>query len=144
MSYQTGVNFKRLVEWIAVTIGAFTCVLVSVAFAQLDQQMFPLPGLYLIEIALLGLIVMGYVVARPRSDTRWNAIPWVAAGIMLAFVILGGFSIGLFLVPALIAFAVTGFVVDLQDEGFMVGHLGLLLLAAVAQGAMMAILVLFA
>jgi hypothetical protein len=83
------------------------------------------------------------VAARHRLGERWNALPWVAAGILLAFVILGGFSIGFYLIPALIAFTVTGMMIDLQTGGSMGQHLGLLLVAAVAQGAIMALLRVF-
>lgn len=144
MNQSTSHNSLRLVEWAAATVGAVNCVLVSVAFVQPNQPMFPLPGLYLIEVALLGLIVIAFVAARPRLDTRWNAVPWVASGLLLTFVILGGFSIGFFLIPALIAFAVTGLMVDLQSAGFNARHLGFFLVAAVAQGAVMALFMLLA
>lgn len=135
------INVKRLLEWIAALIGAVNCIIVPGAFFQSGQTDFPFPFLYFVEIALLGVLVIGFVAARPRLGTRWNALPWVAAGILLAFVILGGFSIGLFLIPAFLAFTITGFLVDLQTGGSMARHFGLLLVAAVAQGAVIMMLV---
>lgn len=135
-------SISRLLEWVLATIGAFNCIIVSVAFAQSKQPMFPLPGLYLLEIAMLGLIVTIYVGLRPRLGTQWVALPWLAAGIILAFVVLGGFSIGSFLIPALLAFAATGVVGDLQAGTSSLPHLGILLIAAVAQAAIMALFIL--
>jgi hypothetical protein len=134
------VDVKRVAEWIAALIGAINCIYVSAAFAQPGQRDFPLPGLYFMEIALLGLLVLGFVAARPRLGERWNALPWVVAGIVLAFVILGGFSIGFYLIPALVAFTITGLLIDLQTGGLMARHLGLLFVAAMAQGTMMVLL----
>ena len=134
------VDIKRLLEWIAAQIGAINCIYVPAAFVQPAQSNFPLPGLYFIEIALLGLLVLGFVAARPRLGGRWDALPWIAAGIMLAFVILGGFSIGFYLIPALIAFTVTGMMIDVETGGSMARHLGLFFVAAVAQGAVMVLL----
>ncbi|HMT20220.1 MAG TPA: hypothetical protein PKE20_03070 [Promineifilum sp.] len=99
----------RVLEWVAALVGAANCVIVPLLFAQPGGRDFPLPGLYFIEIVAVGVLVAIFVALRPRLSPRWNAIPWIAAGIILTFVILGGFSIGLYLIPAAIAFAVTGF-----------------------------------
>lgn len=135
---------KRLAEWIAALIGAVNCILVPFGFAQAGNRDFPLPALYFIEIALLGVLVLAFVALRPRLGRRWNALPWAAAGIILAFVILGGFSIGFYMVPALIAFIAVGALANAQSGGFAVNHVGLFLVAAVAQAALMLLLVLLA
>jgi hypothetical protein len=88
--------------------------------------------------------VLVFVAMRPRLSTRWQALPWIAAGIILPFVILGGFSIGFFLIPALIAFCATGLLVDWQAGGLEARHLGYLLLVAVIQAAVMILAVLLA
>ena len=88
------------------------------------------------------MLVLLFVADRPRLGARWNALPWAVAGITLAFVILGGFSIGFFLIPAFLSFTTTGVLVDLQTGGAIAGHLGFLIVAAVAQAALMALLIL--
>mgnify|MGYP003374854895 CR=1 FL=1 len=93
-------------------------------------------------VPLVGVLVLAFVVARSRPKTRWPALPWVAAGIMLAFVVLGGFSIGPFLIPAFLAFLVTGVLVDVQTGAALARHIGLLIVAAVIQGALMALAIL--
>lgn len=132
-----GTDRRRMLEWIAVLIGAANCIVVSVAFWQGD---FPFPALYLIQIALLGFFVAVFTAMRPQLGTRWNVLPWVAAGILLAFVILGGFSIGPFLIPAFLAFTIVGLLVDAQTHGSISRHAGLLFVAAVAQGALMVLM----
>ena len=133
----------RAGEWLTVLISAVNCVLVPAVFAQSQRPLFPLPGLYFVQIALLGVLVLAFVAARPQLRGRWAALPWLAAGVTLAFVILGGFSIGLFLIPAFIGFVITGVFGDLQAGGAMGRHVGYLLVAAVAQAAVMGLMILF-
>lgn len=125
----------RVGQWLAALVGALNCVLVPALFAE--QNAFPLPGLYFIQIVLVGLGVLGVVAAQPEKGSTWLAWPWAAAGVMLAFVILGGFSIGPYLIPAFLAFVVTGVLVDRPSGGAMARHVGLLLVAAVIQAAVM-------
>ena len=136
-------NASRVAEWAAAVIGAVNCVLVPLLFAQQGSSDFPFPFLYFAEIILVGAFVLIYVATRAGRKAQWRALPWVAAGIMLAFVILGGFSIGFFLIPAFLAFSITGILVDLQTGGAMARHFGLLVVAAVLQGGLMAIVINF-
>lgn len=129
---------RRLLQWLAALIGEMNCLYVPAVFAQSDGTDFPFPVLHFIEIAALGVLVLAFVALRSRLGRRWNALPWIAAGIILAFVILGGFSIGPFLIPALIAFVALGILIDWEAGGSMIAtKFGLLLMAAVAQGAVM-------
>lgn len=140
MTYSHGKSsIARVGEWLAALVGAINCILVPALFAQPGGMDFPFPGLYFIEIAALGVLVLGFIALRPRLSLRWNALPWLAAGIVLAFVILGGFSIGPFLIPALLAFIATGILVDWQTGGAIARNVGLLFVAAVVQGAVMAL-----
>lgn len=134
---------KRLAVWLAALVGAAVCVLVPFLFAQQDG-LWPLPGLYFVQIALVGVFVLLFVAAGwgLQAGRRW--LPWAAAGILLAFVILGGFSISPFLSPAFVAFALVGILVDWPDGGAMARHAGVLLVATVAQAAVMLLATLIA
>jgi hypothetical protein len=134
-------SVMRAGEWIAALIGAVNCILVSMLFARSAGADFPFPALYLIEIALVGVLVLMFVAARPGLKGRSSALPWVAAGIMLAFVVLGGFSIGPFLIPAFLAFLVTGILVDWPPGGAMARRAGVLLVAVVVQAAIMGLMI---
>jgi hypothetical protein len=133
----------RALEWIAALAGAITCVAVPLVFLQPDRADFPLPGLYFVEIALTGVGVLVVVAFRSRLSSRWEIVPWVAAGIVLAFVVLGGFSIGPYLIPALIAFLAVGVLIGWQTGRLHVGYLGYWLTAAIMQAALMLLAVQF-
>lgn len=136
MTHSSGkVSGMRVGEWLAALI-------VPALFAQSGGADFPFPALYFIQIALLGVLVLATVAFRPRPAGRWGAIPWVAAGILLAFVVLGGFSIGFYLIPALIAFVLVGLLIDLQSGGGVGRHIGLFVVAAVVQASAMLVFVL--
>jgi hypothetical protein len=117
---------------------AINCVVVPMFFAQ-QRPLFPLPGLYLIEIAVLGILgLTGLLLVEARSPF-WRGAPWVVAGALLAFVILGGFSIGFFLIPATAAFLLAGFLMNWIESDPVVKYIGLFLIAAVLQVALMLI-----
>ncbi len=96
-----------LVKALAVA-GAANCVIVPLFFASMQQPLFPLPGLYLLEIALVGLAGLASLLPAASPENRWGWVPWAAAGVLLAFVILGAWTIGFFLIPAALAFLVAG------------------------------------
>ncbi|HEX7975977.1 MAG TPA: hypothetical protein VF498_16330 [Anaerolineales bacterium] len=137
----------RLLEWAFAVFGAAVCLAVVDLFAlqQLDE-LWPLPGLYFIEIVLLGLLGVTSRLGdtNPASAALWGAIPWGVGGALLSFVILGGFSIGPFLIPAMLAFWLAGAIADLRQGRSIAGHLGLAVMAALFQGALIfAVLFLF-
>lgn len=133
-----------LLAWVLAIIGAWVCLWVAGAFSaqQLDRldSLWPLPGLYLLEVALVGLAVVISLFLR-----NWNAalviVPWLAGGILLAFVILGGFSIGPFLLPAMLAFWAVGVIADLGGRRKFAVHLELAMIAALLQGGLMLVVI---
>lgn len=134
-------DIRRALEWIAAVIGAATCIIVPAMFVNPGGRDFPLPALYFIEIALLGVLVIAFVATRPKTGRRWHVLPWAAAGIVLAFVILGVWTIGFPMIPAFLAFVIVGALADAQTGGLTGRHVGYLLLAAVAQAAVMILLI---
>lgn len=136
-----GVKGLRLLEWVLTVLAMGVCLAVVFLFAsqQLDE-LWPLPGLYFIEIILLGLLGVASRIGDTSSAGAafWGAVPWVVAGALLPFVILGIFSIGLFIFPAMLAFGLAGAAADLRQKRATAGHLGLAVLIALLQGALMA------
>lgn len=52
-------------------------------FAQ-QRPLFPLPGLYLIEIALLGILgLIGLLLIEGETTLFGSVMPWIAAGSLL-------------------------------------------------------------
>lgn len=132
----------RSVEWVAVFVGAAGSVWVAVVFgSQQFNNLWPTPGLYLLEIVILGLIALfSRLVDTGAVSFDYGAITWVVSGALLAFVILGGFSIGPFIFPSMIAFALAAACGDLRQGRKIPVHIGYALVAAVAQAALIAIL----
>jgi hypothetical protein len=127
-----------LVRGLAI-VAAINCVIVPLLFAQ-QRPLFPLPGLYFIEIISLGILgLTGLLLVESRSPF-WRAVPWIAAGVLLAFVILGGFSIGFFLIPATLAFLLTGYLLNRIEGGRLSKYIGLFLITTILQATLMIVL----
>jgi hypothetical protein len=128
----------RLLEWVFAVFGAAACLAVVAVFAnqQLDD-LWPTPGLYFIEIVLLGLLVVASRVGdKNPAGAAWGAVPWGVGGVLLPFVILGGFSIGPFLFPSMLAFWLAGVAADLRQRRSLAEHFGLAMSAVLLQGVL--------
>ena len=88
----------RTAEWILGIAGALVCTAAAIMFSSQDP-LWPLPGLYLAKIGLAGLLALGAIAVGRNDSGLWAAVPWVASGIVLAFAILGAWTIGLFIAP---------------------------------------------
>jgi hypothetical protein len=128
-----------LVRGLAIA-AAINCVIVPMLFAQ-QRPLFPLPGLYLIEIAVLGILGLTGLLVAETFSPFWRVVPWIVAGALLAFVILGGFSIGFYLIPATIAFLLAGFLLNRIEKGSFSKSIGLFLITAILQATLMVMLV---
>jgi hypothetical protein len=91
----------RWLRYLPPAFGAVNCVAIAGLFATYQQPLFPLPGLYLLEIAAAGLTGL-WAVRHLKHNLLWGI-----TGILLAFVILGAWTIGLYLLPGTAAFLVT-------------------------------------
>ncbi len=125
----------RGAEWVLALVGAVICVGVAILVVSLQpDNLWPAPGIYLLELILLGMLALASR-AADRGGTRidYGAIPWVTGGVLLAFVILAGFSIGPLLFPAMLAFWLAAIAGDLRQNRAILPHLGIALIAAVFQ-----------
>jgi hypothetical protein len=147
---QNGIGHK--LEMGLVLTGGFLNAVVVVIFGALQaaspgtpwQNLFPFPLLYLIEIiALSYLALLPLLREEPGGDRpgRTPALIWISAGGLLAFVILGGFSIGFYLIPGFLAFVIAGVLADRRQNLSFAGHVGAMFLMASLQAAFMLIVV---
>ncbi len=111
-------------------VGALDTLIVPLIFSQGQEPLFPLPGLYLIEIGLVGLLALASIFAR-----RWPLVPWLAGGILLAFVVLGAWTIGFFLVPGFLAFSAAAALWQGPPAASLLRPAGILVLAAFIQAS---------
>ena len=142
----------RKLELGLVLIGGFLNTVVAVIFGAQQatfpgtawQNLFPFPLLYLIEIIALSYLAILPLLRAESIDDRPGWMPaliWISAGGLLAFVILGGFSIGFYLIPGMLAFIAAGILADRRQNLSLTGHIGILFLAASSQAAIMLIMV---
>lgn len=144
MPSQTNLTrLTRIAEWLLAIVAVVNCIVVPFLFIQNQSTLFPLPGLYFIEIALSGVLGLISVVIEHDENSPWHMVPWIVAGILLAFVVLGVFSIGFFLIPATVAFLGVGILGDRRLDRRMVYHVGLFLVAAAVQATIMLTAVVF-
>lgn len=140
------VRIARILEWAFAVLGGVASSFVAGLFLWTATEgftapfgsVFPFPLLYLLEIFFVGLMgaLSVFFNSGPRTSTL-AALPWISAGILLAFVVLGGFSIGPGLVLPMVAFLGAGVFTDLRQGGSLLAHGGLFIVLAVVQALLM-------
>ncbi len=134
---------RRSMEWVMSILGALNCILVAVIFAMPNitgaglTSIWPFPLIYFIEISVLGIVcVIAVGMLRNNSESRWSGIPWICSGVLLALVILGAWTIGFFLIPAMILFLIVGILADRRTQGNIALHLIFYVSAGVVQASL--------
>ena len=98
------------------------------------QSMWLLPGLYFVEVVLLGgLGAFSFIRAGPRA----KFLAWGAAGALLGFSLLGALSVGLIYLPVALVFLVICVTSAVRNKQNLVAGLGVCLAAGLAQMALM-------
>ncbi len=135
----TGPTIRLLLERILAVLAAAACLFLSIGLwrtISANQAMWPLPGLYFVELPALG-ILSALLFLR---DYRFSAtVGWIVSGIYVAFVLLGAFSIGLFYLPIAIMFMMVAVLATVRLEHSILRGLGALLLGALAQAILIGI-----
>ena len=104
------------------------------------QTIWPLPGLYLLEMAVLSLVgAFSAFNDRAEPPRDWGAVTWAVVGIFLAFAVMGAWSIGLFFLPTALMFAVGAILADRRRRRSSLVHAGIGVIAGLAQVALMLI-----
>lgn len=127
-------------RWVA-ALTALACIIVSLAAwrsVSSYQGMWPLPGLYFIEMPLVTLVVAAAFAAGAPSR---GILAWIGLGIVTAFSILGAFSIGMAYVPVALLLAILAVSSDLREGQPLAVHVGVCLVAAMAQTSLMLLVI---
>jgi hypothetical protein len=144
MNTNTGRRSLSL-AWVFTAVGALNCALVPIMFAISEVALqdgrvlaiWPLPLIYFIEIffiGILGVIAMANIQKQPNPF--WLGILWICSGILLAFVILGAWTIGFFLIPAMILFLLVGVTLNNRSQGNIPLHLIYFVAVGIAQSTL--------
>jgi hypothetical protein len=132
----------RPFERILAIAGAGICLVVTVILSGsigAQQNLWPLPGLYFIEMAVLSLVcaLLAFVADNPLSQF----ITWVSVGIFTGFSILGAWSVGFFYLPVAVIFAVIVIRSDLRIKRHIAAHIGVWLIAGLVQVILMLVVI---
>jgi hypothetical protein len=124
-------------ERILAIFAAAYCLIVTVSLwwgISAYEGMWPLPGLYFIEMAVLCLLgAWAFILAIPLG----RSILWGVSGTLFAFSILGAFSVGFFYLPVALVFAVISLTSDIRNKGSILLHLGIFAITGIVQAALM-------
>ncbi len=127
----------RSLERILAVFAALACLFITIAIwrdVSARQVMWPLPGLYFVELPAVGFLA-GFAFFAGTAYT--SRITWAAAGIYVAFGLLGAFSVGLCYAPIAIMFIMLAVLVMVRREEPFLQSLAYFLGAAVVQAALM-------
>jgi hypothetical protein len=136
------VKNRRTLEWIFSILGALNCIIVVVVFtiSQLPQpggillDIWPFPLFYFIEISIIGILsVIAVSMLGSNTKSAWSAVPWVCSGILVAFVILGAWTLGFYLIPAMLLFLFVGIFADRRTLGDTPLHIIFYVVGALSQ-----------
>ena len=98
-------------------------------------SLWPLPGLLLIQVSLLGVVgFLGIALEPQKLSTRWGILIWVVCGVLVGLSILGEVSISVIVLlgaPAL-AFGGAAILADIRRERKILPDLGILVASVIA------------
>ncbi|MBN2500996.1 MAG: hypothetical protein JXB38_09490 [Anaerolineales bacterium] len=140
---------RRLMVWALVVLGSANGVFIAFQFARYQLNtgdrllsLLPLPGLYLLEIGLASILTLLAVWKIQRAESRqWQTVLWSMNGILLAFVILGAWTIGIPLAPSFLAFLIVDILLAGGDRRRLVRGFATLSAAGLIQAVIILILV---
>ena len=124
-------------ERILAIMAAVVCIAITLVFwfsISPYQGMWPLPGLYFVEMVSLGFISTFIFV---RGNPCGSLMTWVAAGVISAFSFLGAASVGFFYLPVALMFSVISLTSDVRNKQNRPTRLGIFLIAGIAQSTLM-------
>ena len=134
---------KRVIEWVLAAVGVSICVGAAlVVWRPQSYNVWPFPALYFIEIIALGTVGFVGLITRAEGAGRLDSVPWGVAGALLAFVILGAWTIGPLLLPAMLAFLIAATVADMRPNPRWIRHLTIFMIAGVSQASLMFLVIL--
>jgi hypothetical protein len=117
--------------------GAALCLVITIVIwvsVSRQQEMWPLPALYLIEMVVAaGLGLLGIF----RGDAWGEIAAWAVVGLLVGFAALGALSIGFAYLPVMVFLALAAIASDRRHRQRLPLHLGAAVIGGAAQVALM-------
>jgi len=132
-------------QWGLSIVAALNCFVVVTVFAFNNTPDFPqgllsfwpFPMIYFMEIISIGIIgLIATIKAQQEGKSNWPAALWISSGILLTFVILGSWTIGFFLFPALVCYLILGINIDRKIGGDIPRQLVIFVIAGICQAVL--------
>ena len=123
---------ERLLAGAAVLICLADGVFVWQAI-RLQQPVWPLPGLYLVEIWLVSAIGAFDIYLAGKADKRSPVLAWAASGMVLGFALVSAWSTGLLYYPVWLALLAAGAIIARRRHAPVPGLIALSLAAGLFQ-----------
>ena len=133
-------TIPRIEQALAVLAAAATVFLTIIIWRSVSaqQSMWPLPGLYFVELPAVAIITA----IAFLNASRWSPlVAWAAAGIDLGFAILGAMTVGLFYAPISVMFILLAAIITVRQRQSVLRGVGAFLIAAVVQAALIFLLI---
>jgi hypothetical protein len=133
---------RRVIEVALASAGALICLGVSIEVWQSIakyQAVWPIPGLYFLETILISLAGALSIYLRKSGflTSGSTLLTWIVAGVLIGFSVMGAFSVGLFYLPAGLAFLLAA-MISARESSTSPGTGALIGIAAgAAQSALM-------
>ena len=137
MKGATQTTITSPLERFLAVLAAVVCLIITIVLwlsVSANQTMWPLPALYFIEMVAFSMISAFIFI---RGDRRQQFIIWGTAGVISAFSILGALSVGFFYLPVALILAAIAVTSDVRNKQHITAHLGVFLIAGIAQLALM-------
>lgn len=140
-------NANRLTYYSSILLamcGAVFALLTAVIVIQ-DQglELRPLPGFILLDCMLLGILgFLGVFFSNKPNGSTWLKVTWFVVGALLPLVILGAFSIGLFVLFSMLFFLAAATILTIQSKGDRLQNIGVIILGVIGNLAIALLIIL--
>ena len=142
-------GMTRTLELLLAGFGAAVCVGIAAAVwhsqARSHESLWPLPAVVLLELGTFGLVALAAVVSDTEDGLpAWGLLTWAIVGGLLAVMILGAWSIGPLVLPAVAALCSAALLANFRRGRRVTAGLALTLTIAVVNGVLLLTIILLA
>jgi len=120
--------------------GSGLCLAITLGIwsgAAHEQPLWPLPGVYFVELVSLALVCAALWIANHRLA---EVSVWIMVGVLAGFSWMARLSVGALYAPVALVFGAACLVLVMRTGGRLIGRVGISLLAALAEVGMILIL----
>jgi hypothetical protein len=139
-------SLSRIIQWTLGALGAGIALLGALGIGASQPNapgvsIWPMPGLVLLEWAVLGLLgFVGFIAEASWKRVINLTVTWYVVGALIPMMVIGAFSIGLLVLMTLLAFLVAALLASTQAKENWLRIFKTLLIGAISN---LALLVLF-